>query len=166
MSIDFVAYEDAVPTGTLARIASEARERRLKFYGRMRRNWYVPPPAPEPEVVAEPSPPPQAAIARKPPGFDQTVVIQRIVAARYGMTKNTLLARDNRPSVVVPRQIAMMFTKEFTPHSVHNIGNLFAYRDHSSVLAAVKRCTARADRDPEFAAELEQIRAELTEVLL
>jgi len=167
MSIDF-CYEDAPPTGTLRRIANDARERRLRFYGRMKRNWYVPPPPPEPEPIIEPEPEPipaPAIFTRRPPGFDQIPVIQKYVAARYGMTPDELMTPSSQFRFSHPRQIAMFFTKEFTTRSVTAIGKIFGGRDHSTAIHAIKKTREREGADLVFAAEIAEMRAGLKAIL-
>lgn len=166
MSLEFVAYEDTAPTGTLRRIANDARERRLKFYGRMRANWYVPPPPPEPEPVAEPEPSPApVVVTRRPAGFDQIPVIQEYVAAHYKMEIEELLARTMIFKISHPRQVAIFFAREFTTRSWQQIGQAFGGKDRSTLLHAVRVTARREATDLVFAAEIAEMRAGLKEIL-
>ena len=64
--------------------------------------------------------------------------IQRIVADYYKIRITDLLSRQKTRGVARPRQIAMALAKDFTRHSLPEIGNFFGGRDHTTVLYGVR----------------------------
>ena len=64
--------------------------------------------------------------------------IQRVVADYYKIKITDLLSKQKTRDVARPRQIAMALAKEFTKHSLPEIGNFFGGRDHTTVLHAVR----------------------------
>jgi chromosomal replication initiation ATPase DnaA len=86
--------------------------------------------------------------------------IQRVVAKDFGVKVKDLLSDRRTADVVVPRHIAMFLAKELTPHTFYEIGRRFR-RDHTSVLHAVRKITARTKSDPKIYATVERIRQDL-----
>lgn len=164
MSLNF-CYEDTPPTGTLRRITDQARQRRLKFYGRMKTNWYTPPTAPRPTPIAEVEPVAPLVIGRLPCGFHQTPVIQKFVAFRYGLTREELLCHDTSYKFAHPRHVAVFFTREFTTHSLPGIGRNFGGRDHTTITHSLEWVAALIASDLIFALEIEEMRAGLKDIL-
>ena len=74
--------------------------------------------------------------------------IQKVVATYYNIKRSDLLAPRRTRTVARPRQIAMYLAREFTSHSLLEIGTQFNGRDHSTVLHACRRV---ADLRKEFA---------------
>ena len=64
--------------------------------------------------------------------------IQRVVADYYKIKITDLLSKQKTRDVARPRQIAMSLAKEFTKHSLPEIGGFFGGRDHTTVLHAVR----------------------------
>ena len=64
--------------------------------------------------------------------------IQRVVADYYNIKITDLLSKQKSRDVARPRQVAMALAKEFTNHSLPEIGGFFGGRDHTTVLHAVK----------------------------
>ena len=64
--------------------------------------------------------------------------IQRVVADYYKIKVTDLLSKQKKRDVARPRQVAMALAKEFTNHSLPEIGGFFGGRDHTTVLHAVK----------------------------
>jgi chromosomal replication initiator protein len=64
--------------------------------------------------------------------------IQRVVADYYKIKVTDLLSKQKRRDVARPRQVAMALAKEFTNHSLPEIGGFFGGRDHTTVLHAVR----------------------------
>lgn len=71
--------------------------------------------------------------------------IQRIVAYHFDMTWRQLLARDRHRSVTKPRGIAMAMCRFLTDMSFPEIGRDFGGRDHTTVIAAVRRVSRALD---------------------
>ncbi|WP_116964845.1 chromosomal replication initiator protein DnaA [Fastidiosibacter lacustris] len=64
--------------------------------------------------------------------------IQRVVADYYNIKITDLLSKQKSRDVARPRQVAMALAKEFTNHSLPEIGSFFGGRDHTTVLHAVR----------------------------
>ncbi len=64
--------------------------------------------------------------------------IQKAVSDYYNIALEDLKAKTRKKEIVVARQVAMYFSKEFTNHSLKSIGYHFGGRDHSTVIHAVQ----------------------------
>jgi chromosomal replication initiator protein len=65
--------------------------------------------------------------------------IQKTVAEYYKIRTADLLSERRDRSVGRPRQVAMALAREFTNHSLSEIGDAFGGRDHSTVHYACRR---------------------------
>ncbi len=65
--------------------------------------------------------------------------IQKTVAEYYKIRVADLLSKRRSRSIARPRQIAMALAKEFTHHSLPEIGDAFGGRDHTTVLHACRK---------------------------
>jgi chromosomal replication initiator protein len=65
--------------------------------------------------------------------------IQKTVADYYGLQVKDLLSKRRTRSLARPRQMAMALAKELTEHSLPEIGDAFAGRDHTTVLHACRQ---------------------------
>jgi chromosomal replication initiator protein len=68
-------------------------------------------------------------------------------AQEFGVERESLLARDRRPTVATARQVAMYLARELTEHSLPEIGRGMGGRNHSTVLHAVNRIGAAMRTD-------------------
>lgn len=73
--------------------------------------------------------------------------IQKIVAEYYNIKFNDLKAKGRAISISRPRQMAMALAKEFTNHSLPEIGREFGGRDHTTVMHACKKINELRDTD-------------------
>jgi chromosomal replication initiator protein len=73
--------------------------------------------------------------------------IQKTVADYYKVRMADLLSKRRSRSVARPRQVAMALAKELTSHSLPEIGDAFAGRDHTTVLHACKRIRELRDSE-------------------
>ena len=71
--------------------------------------------------------------------------IKNRVARTFGVDVDLLSAKNRKQSIVNIRQIAMFFSKEFTPLSLKSIGSKFGGRDHSTVIHAIRRVERRIE---------------------
>ena len=69
-------------------------------------------------------------------------------AQEFGVERESLLARDRRPTVATARQVAMYLARELTEHSLPEIGRGIGGRNHTTVLHAVNRVSAALRTDP------------------
>jgi chromosomal replication initiator protein len=87
--------------------------------------------------------------------------IQKLVAARYGITGCDLLSRRRHRSLARPRQVAMWLCRQTTPCSLPEIGAAFGGRDHTTVMHAIERVEALLPFDPRFATPVWELLAEI-----
>ncbi|MGH8427251.1 MAG: chromosomal replication initiator protein DnaA [Gammaproteobacteria bacterium] len=73
--------------------------------------------------------------------------IQRTVANYFRIRPTDLSSKSRSRSITRPRQIAMALAKEFTRHSLPEIGEAFGGRDHSTVLHACRKVTELRSND-------------------
>ena len=65
--------------------------------------------------------------------------IQKVTAEYYKIRISDLLSKRRNRSITRPRQIAMSLAKDFTNHSLPEIGDAFGGRDHTTVLHACRK---------------------------
>ncbi len=87
--------------------------------------------------------------------------IQKAVADYYQLRVADLLSKSRSRSVTRPRQIAMALAKEFTDHSLPEIGDAFGGRDHTTVIHAVRK-VVELKRDPRIDQDYEKLCRTLT----
>jgi chromosomal replication initiation ATPase DnaA len=91
------------------------------------------------------------------------VDIQATTARHFGVRLADMLAEGRTSRITVPRHVAMYLVRELTLKSHSAIGRMFAGRDHSTVLYAIRGIEARLSDDPELADRVARIRAEFAE---
>ncbi len=64
--------------------------------------------------------------------------IQKATSEYYNIPQSDLLSDRRSRSIVRPRQLAMLLSKELTNHSFPEIGKAFGRRDHTTVIHACK----------------------------
>lgn len=69
------------------------------------------------------------------------------------------LSQTRTIRIARPRQIAMYLAREMTRNSLPDIGRRFGGRDHTTVLHALRRIKALADKDQNIAANIGLVRA-------
>jgi chromosomal replication initiator protein len=81
--------------------------------------------------------------------------IQAAVGKHFGLSPEELLSTARTARIAWPRQVAMYLARELTGESLPAIGRLFGGRDHTTVLHAWRRTSARilADEDSREAVE-------------
>lgn len=77
--------------------------------------------------------------------------IQRTVANYYGIKQSDMLSKRRTRAIARPRQAAMCLAKEFTNHSLPEIGEQFGGRDHTTVLYACRKISELCKSDPDVA---------------
>jgi chromosomal replication initiator protein len=76
--------------------------------------------------------------------------IQKTCSEYYGIKLDDLKAKTRKKEIVLARQVAMYFSKEFTNHSLKSIGYHFGGRDHSTVIHAVQAVNDLMETDTSF----------------
>jgi chromosomal replication initiator protein len=69
--------------------------------------------------------------------------IQAAACQRFGLSPEELLSSARTPRIAWPRQVAMYLARELTSESLPAIGRAFGGRDHTTVLHAWRRTSAR-----------------------
>ena len=87
--------------------------------------------------------------------------IQEAVAAKLGLTLDTILSPNRTAAVAHARQIAMYLTRELTDLSLPAIAATFNRRDHTTVMHAIRKIERRAIEDAGLSRTLEQLTSDL-----
>ena len=81
-------------------------------------------------------------------GARRTVAdIQRVTCAMFDISAEELLSSGRAQRIAWPRQLAMYLSRELTDESLPAIGRHFGGRDHTTVMHACRRTTARIATD-------------------
>jgi chromosomal replication initiator protein len=89
--------------------------------------------------------------------------IQKTVADYYGLQVKDLLSKRRTRSLARPRQMAMALAKELTEHSLPEIGDAFAGRDHTTVLHACRQIRHLKETDGKLREDWEKLIRKLSE---
>jgi chromosomal replication initiator protein len=87
--------------------------------------------------------------------------IQKFVADYFSVTVESLKAKTRKREIVVARQVAMYFAKEYTNLSLKSIGYHFGSRDHSTVIHALTSVSDLMDTDRKFNASMQELTKKL-----
>jgi chromosomal replication initiator protein len=87
--------------------------------------------------------------------------IQAAVGTHFGISAQELLSSSRSPRIAWPRQLAMYLARELTDESLPAIGRHFGGRDHTTVMYACRRASARIDGDAIVREAVEKLRAML-----
>ena len=89
--------------------------------------------------------------------------IQKAVADYYGLQIKDLLSKRRTRSLARPRQVAMALAKELTEHSLPEIGDAFAGRDHTTVLHACRQIKSLSESDGKLREDWDKLIRKLSE---
>ena len=89
--------------------------------------------------------------------------IQKTVADYYGLQIKDLLSKRRTRSLARPRQVAMALAKELTEHSLPEIGDAFAGRDHTTVLHACRQIRTLMETDGKLHEDWDKLIRKLSE---
>jgi chromosomal replication initiator protein len=83
------------------------------------------------------------------PGSRQRTIeeIQTATCKHFQISPAELLSSTRSPRIAWPRQLAMYLSRELTAESLPAIGRQFGGRDHTTVLHACRRASAKIDSD-------------------
>jgi chromosomal replication initiation ATPase DnaA len=84
----------------------------------------------------------EAAVIRAMRAADPTgrvAMIQRHVAAHFGIALIDMRSSRRARAVARPRQVAMYLARHLTEHSLPELGRYFGNRDHTTVMLAIRR---------------------------
>ena len=87
--------------------------------------------------------------------------IQKTVAEFFKVEVESLKDKIRKKEIVIARQVAMYFSKEYTNHSLKSIGYHFGGRDHSTVIHAVQSVNDMMDTNAGFKSSVEELKKKL-----
>ena len=83
--------------------------------------------------------------------------IQKFVSNYFDASIEDMKGKTRKREIVVPRQVSMYLTKEYTNMSLKAIGYHFGNRDHSTVIHAIKTVNDMMDTDQKFNSMMQDI---------
>jgi chromosomal replication initiator protein len=83
--------------------------------------------------------------------------IQKFVSEYFGVTIEQMKDKTRKREIVIARQVAMYFAKEYTNMSLKSIGSHFGGRDHSTVIHALTSVSDLMDTDKKFRATMQDL---------
>jgi chromosomal replication initiator protein len=97
------------------------------------------------------------------PGQSKRTVqeIQTATCEQFDLSPGELLSSTRSPRIAWPRQLAMYLSRELTGESLPAIGRSFGGRDHTTVLHAWRRASARISSDEAAREAVEKLCASL-----
>lgn len=87
--------------------------------------------------------------------------IQKTVSDYFKVPQDDLKAKTRKKEIVIARQVAMYFSKDYTNHSLKSIGYHFGGRDHSTVIHAVQSVNDMLDTDAKFRYSVDELKKKL-----
>ena len=87
--------------------------------------------------------------------------LQKFVCDYYNISLDLMKSKTRKREVVVARQVAMYFAKEYTDLSLKSIGYHFGKRDHSTVIHALSTVSDMMDTDQRFFNTIEDMQGKL-----
>lgn len=87
--------------------------------------------------------------------------IQKTVSDYFNVDAEALKAKTRKKEIVIARQVAMYFSKDYTNHSLKSIGYHFGGRDHSTVIHAVQSVNDMIDTNAKFRLSVDELRKKL-----
>lgn len=87
--------------------------------------------------------------------------IQKTVSDYFRVSQEDLKAKTRKKEIVIARQVAMFFSKDYTNHSLKSIGYHFGGRDHSTVIHAVQSVNDMIDTDSKFRYSIDELKKKL-----
>ncbi len=89
--------------------------------------------------------------------------ILKAVTGRFNVRLADLQSKKRTRSIALPRQVCMYLAREFTRHSLEEIGGYFGGRDHTTVMHAKRTVDLLRKQDPQLQATLDLITQELND---
>lgn len=87
--------------------------------------------------------------------------IQKTVSEYFRVGQDDLKAKTRKKEIVIARQVAMYFSKDYTNHSLKSIGYHFGGRDHSTVIHALQSVNDMMDTDTKFRYSVDELKKKL-----
>jgi len=73
-----------------------------------------------------------------------------MITGEFSITARDLTGKSRTQKISLPRQIGMYLCREYTDHSLEEVGRFFGNRDHTTVLYAVTKIKKRSQTDKMF----------------
>lgn len=99
---------------------------------------------------SDPSPVPKSATI-------ENDKIAKIICDFYNVSVTDVRSERRSKELALARHVAMYFMKNFTTHSLQEIGNYWGRKDHSTVVHAVAKINARRVQEVVFNQQLEEL---------
>jgi chromosomal replication initiator protein len=80
-----------------------------------------------------------------------------LVTQRFEVRLADLQSKKRSKSITLPRQVCMYLARNFTDHSLEEIGGYFGGRDHTTVMHATRTIQRQRQDNPRLAATLDRI---------
>ena len=87
--------------------------------------------------------------------------IQKTVSDYFKVDQQDLKAKTRKREIVIARQVAMYFSKDYTNHSLKSIGYHFGGRDHSTVIHVVQSVNDMMDTNAKFRFSIDELKKKL-----
>jgi chromosomal replication initiator protein len=87
--------------------------------------------------------------------------IQKTVSEYFKIDISELKGKTRKKEIVIPRQVAIYFSKLYTNHSLKVIGHYFGGRDHSTVIHAMHSVEDMIETDIRFKSSIEELKKKL-----
>jgi len=87
--------------------------------------------------------------------------IQKTVSETFNVSLDDMKDKTRKKEIVIARQVAMYFSKQYTNHSLKSIGYHFGGRDHSTVIHAVQTVNDMMETDSQFCSSVETLKKKL-----
>lgn len=88
--------------------------------------------------------------------------IATAVARHFRLKLADLRSSSRKQHLVRARSLAMLLTRRMTSLSMHQIGDYFGGRDHTTVLHAIRKTTSLLEEDPELRRTADEVQEKLT----
>ena len=92
-------------------------------------------------------------------------LVKKATMKVFNISKADLESPSKARAVVYPRQIAMYLCREQTKKSLPQIGRAFGKRDHTTILYAHRKITAKLAKDTELSGDVAKVMAAIQELL-
>lgn len=93
--------------------------------------------------------------------FPEVAKIRKVVADHYGFGVNELVSPRRFGDLTHARHVAFYLCKTLTEQSFPAIGRLFGDRDHTTILVAVRKMTARLKTDEHLRQTIDALAAKI-----
>jgi len=90
-------------------------------------------------------------------------IIQKVVADHFKIKLSDLKSQKRQRVLTMPRQVAMFLARKFTQASFPEIGEKFGGKDHTTVMHAVKKITAKKTEDLVVKTHIDTIERQLAQ---